>query len=100
MALAARGQSVIDPAVSGTVLQDLVGRRVPGQELTALELDVLRRLAEGGTNKEIGEALSISGETVETHIGNILSKLHLSHRTQASSMPSSAGWCPWTISIL
>jgi NarL family two-component system response regulator LiaR len=74
---------VIDPAVSGTVLQDLVGRRVPGQELTDLELDVLRRLAEGGTNKEIGEALSISDETVETHIGNILSKLHLSHRTQA-----------------
>lgn len=80
---ASRGQSVIDPAVAATVLQDLVGRRVPGHELTDRELDVLRRLAEGGTNKEIGETLCIGEETVKTHIGNILSKLHLSHRTQA-----------------
>ncbi len=80
---AARGQSVIDPAVAGTVLQDLVGRRIPGQELTARELDVLRRLAEGGTNKQIADALCISEETVKTHVGNILSKLHLAHRTQA-----------------
>ncbi len=80
---AARGQSVIDPAVAGTVLQDLVGRRVPGSELTERELDVLRRLAEGDTNRQIGEALCISEETVKTHVGNILGKLHLSHRTQA-----------------
>ena len=38
---AARGQSVIDPAVAGTVLRDLAGRRVPGQELTERELAVL-----------------------------------------------------------
>jgi NarL family two-component system response regulator LiaR len=80
---AARGQSVIDPAVAGTVLQDLVGRRVPGQELTERELEVLRRLTEGGTNKQIADALCISEETVKTHVGNILGKLHLSHRMQA-----------------
>jgi NarL family two-component system response regulator LiaR len=80
---AARGRSVIDPAVAGSVLQDLVGRRIPGQELTDRELDVLRRLARGETNREIGEALHIGEETVKTHVGNILSKLHLSHRTQA-----------------
>ena len=80
---AARGQSVIDPAVAGTVLQDLVGRRLPGQGLTERELEVLRRLVQGGTNRQIAEALCISEETVKTHLGNILSKLHLSHRTHA-----------------
>ncbi len=80
---AGRGQSLIDPSVAGTVLQDLVGRRVPGQELTERELEVLRRLVHGGTNKQIAEALGISEETVKTHLGNILGKLHLSDRTRA-----------------
>jgi len=80
---AARGQSVIDPVVAGTVLQDLIVRRVPGQGLTERELDVLRRLVQGGTNKQIADVLCISEETVKTHLGNILSKLHLRHRTQA-----------------
>jgi NarL family two-component system response regulator LiaR len=80
---AARGRSVVDPAVAGSVLSDLAGRRLPGQELTDRELDVLRRLAHGETNRQIGAALCISEETVKTHVGNILSKLHLAHRTQA-----------------
>jgi NarL family two-component system response regulator LiaR len=80
---AARGQSVIDPAVAGSVLHDLVGRRVPGDELTAREQDVLRQLAQARTNKEVAAALGISEETVKTHVGNILSKLHLAHRTEA-----------------
>jgi two-component system, NarL family, response regulator LiaR len=80
---AARGQSVIDPSVAGTVLQDLVGRRIPGEGLTERELDVLRRLVQGGTNRQIADALCISEETVKTHVGNILGKLHLSHRLQA-----------------
>jgi two-component system, NarL family, response regulator LiaR len=44
---------------------------------------VLRQLAHGRTNREIGQALHVSEETVKTHVGNILSKLQLSHRTQA-----------------
>jgi NarL family two-component system response regulator LiaR len=80
---ASRGQSVIDPAVAGSVLQDLIGRRVPGNELTDREQDVLRQLAQARTNKEIADALGISEETVKTHVGNILSKLHLAHRTEA-----------------
>ena len=80
---AARGQSVIDPAVAGTVLQDLLRGGLPGDELTEREVEVLRQLAHGRTNREIAEALFIGEETVKTHIGNILSKLHLAHRTQA-----------------
>jgi NarL family two-component system response regulator LiaR len=80
---AARGQSMIDPAVASTVLQEMVRGGLPGGELTDREIEVLRQLAHGRTNREIAEALFISEETVKTHIGNILGKLHLAHRTQA-----------------
>jgi NarL family two-component system response regulator LiaR len=80
---AARGQSVLDPAVAGSVLQDLVRGGPLGDDLSEREKDVLRQLAHGRTNREIGEALHVSEETVKTHVGNILSKLQLSHRTQA-----------------
>jgi len=80
---AARGQSMIDPAVASTVLQEMARGGLTGGELTEREIEVLRQLAHGNTNREIAEALFISEETVKTHIGNILSKLHLAHRTQA-----------------
>jgi NarL family two-component system response regulator LiaR len=78
---AARGHSVIDPALTGDALHDFA--RGQGSELTEREIEVLRELARGYTNREIADALSISEETVKTHVGNILSKLRLSHRTQA-----------------
>lgn len=80
---AARGQSVLAPSVAGSVLQDLVRGGPLGDDLSEREKDVLRQLAHGRTNREIGEALHVSEETVKTHVGNILSKLQLSHRTQA-----------------
>jgi NarL family two-component system response regulator LiaR len=80
---AARGQSVLDPSVAGSVLQDLVRGGPLGDDLSAREKDVLRQLAHGHTNREIAQALHVSEETVKTHVGNILSKLQLSHRTQA-----------------
>ena len=54
-----------------------------GDELSERKEDVLRQLAHGRTNREIAQALHVSEETVKTHVGNILSKLQLSHRTQA-----------------
>jgi two-component system, NarL family, response regulator LiaR len=80
---AARGQSVLDPAVAGSVLQDLVRGGPLVEELSEREKEVLHQLAHGRTNREIGQALHVSEETVKTHVGNILSKLQLSHRTQA-----------------
>lgn len=77
---AARGQSMLDPAIANVVLQDLA--RHP-DELTEREKEVLRLLAHGRTNHEIAETLVVSDETVKTHVGNILSKLHLAHRAQA-----------------
>jgi NarL family two-component system response regulator LiaR len=56
---------------------------VPG-ELTARELEVLRLIAQGMSNRELAQALAISEKTVKTHVSNILSKLHLADRTQAA----------------
>jgi NarL family two-component system response regulator LiaR len=80
---AASGLSVIDPSVAGTALLDLARGGPPEEDLTERELTVLRQLAHGRTNREIADALFISEETVKTHLGNILSKLRLTHRTQA-----------------
>jgi two-component system, NarL family, response regulator LiaR len=72
----AQGRTFIDPSV--------VNRTVVNEEdLTARELDVLRHIALGRSNHEIGEALHISNETVKTHVGNILSKLQVENRSQA-----------------
>lgn len=80
---AARGQSVLDPAVAGSVLQDLVRGGPLAEALSEREREVLAQLAHGRTNHEIAEALHVADETVKTHVGNILSKLQLNHRTQA-----------------
>lgn len=53
-------------------------------DLTPRELEVLVHIAQGQSNREIALSLSISEKTVKTHVGHILSKLHLSDRTQAA----------------
>jgi two-component system, NarL family, response regulator len=54
-------------------------------ELTARELEVLHMLARGLTNKEIGSALDISGNTVRNHVNSIIEKLEVSDRTEAAT---------------
>ena len=80
---AAHGQSLLDPAVANAVMQELMRGGKHSAELTEREQEVLRQLAYGRTNHEIAEALVVSDETVKTHVGNILTKLQLAHRTQA-----------------
>lgn len=80
---AARGQSMLDPAVAGRVWQELIAPAPLATDLTERETAVLRLLAHGKTNKEIATDLCVSEETIKTHVGNILAKLHMSQRTQA-----------------
>ena len=79
---AARGQSVLDPTVAGAVLHELI-HHSSIDDLTEREKDVLRELAHGRTNKQIAARLVVGEETVKTHVGNILAKLQLAHRSQA-----------------
>jgi two-component system NarL family response regulator len=69
------------PAAIAQRLADRMG----GPELTPRELDVLRLIVGGNSNKEIGQRLFISEATVKTHINSLLSKLHVSDRTQAAT---------------
>ncbi len=90
----AAGQAFLEPSVARKVVDRLSGRRGehgPGaahppelDSLTPRELDVLRCLAQGLSNKEIGVALDITEATVRTHVGHVLTKLHLSNRTQVA----------------
>jgi two-component system NarL family response regulator len=57
--------------------------RAKAQELTDRELQVLRHIAEGLTNKQIGEQLGIAESTVKSHVNTLLSKLRVTDRTQA-----------------
>lgn len=81
-----RGEPRLHPEVMKRLMTRTVNPPQPrGKELlTPRELDVLRALAHGLTNREIAEKLVISETTVKTHISSILSKLQLTDRTQAA----------------
>ncbi len=73
-----RGQRRIPSAVAGRLAE-----RMGGPDLTARELDVLKLIVKGKSNREIGADLAISEGTVKGHVNNILSKLAVNDRTQA-----------------
>lgn len=85
-----RGQSLLDPAVTATVLTRLrKGKHLMQDEklskLSATEERVLRLVAEGLTNKEIGERLRLAEKTVKNYVSTILSKLEVTRRAEAAS---------------
>ena len=81
------GESSLSPAIARKVLQELArpSNRPPTPEpLTNREVEVLQVVAQGLSNQEIAEQLMISEATVRTHVSNILGKLQLASRTQAT----------------
>jgi DNA-binding NarL/FixJ family response regulator len=74
-------------SAAAQVLAQAARQPVPvGADLTPRERQVLALLAEGRTNKQIAEALTISSGTVRLHVSNILSKLGVSNRTEAARL--------------
>jgi two-component system response regulator DevR len=85
-----RGESLLDPSVTDRVFAKM--REVRQRErahafadLNAQEMQILGRIAEGETNREIGAALQLSEKTVRNYVSIILSKLGLNSRAQAAA---------------
>jgi NarL family two-component system response regulator LiaR len=94
-----RGQSSLHPRIARLVLQEVAGSRpAPGirpspvpagpatgvDPLTGREVEVLKLVAQGKSNRDIADELVLAEGTVRTHVSNILNKLHLASRTQAT----------------
>jgi two-component system NarL family response regulator len=80
------GETCIPPALAAKLAS-----RMSGEALTARELDVLKLLARGRSNKEIGTDLFISETTVKTHVRSIFSKLNVLSRTEAIAAANQRG---------
>jgi two-component system response regulator DegU len=89
------GEPFIQPEIASKLLMDFgrKGRVQPNHSsvpvvdvLSTREVDVLKLLAGGASNREIAEHLSLAEGTVKNHVSNILSKLHAENRTQAASL--------------
>lgn len=88
----ARGESFLQPSVAAKVLAEFsrVGATAPPTQqglvepLSERELEILRLVAEGQSNREIGAMLFITEGTVKNHVTNILGKLNVRDRTQAA----------------
>jgi DNA-binding NarL/FixJ family response regulator len=77
----ARGGTYVDPVLAGALASAEVAAKLPS--LTHRERDVLRLLADGHSNEEIGKQLFISPETVRTHVRKAMNKLEADTRTEA-----------------
>ena len=93
---AGRGESLLDPGVTGAVIEQI--RRIAtdgyvdsAAPLTAQERKILPLLAAGGTNKEIAAQVFLSDKTVKNYVSSILSKLGLERRSQAPAFVASHG---------
>ena len=86
--LVAAGQSLISPSMATKLLEEFVqmsrSPAEPAAQLTTRELQVLRLVARGKSNRQIAEELFISENTVKNHIRNMLEKLQMKSRMEAA----------------
>lgn len=90
------GKSALDPRVLQKLMLQMIHKR-PGEgveSLTEREMEVLRLVAKGHTNKAIGVLLGISDRTVQGHLAHIFTKLQAGSRTEAVMRAVAFGWIP------
>lgn len=104
----ARGGVIVSPLMATRLLNDFpelhgckpckksCGQGEEESKLSPREMDVLRLVSDGATNREIGEALFISENTVKTHLQKIMDKLHLANRSQAAAYAVRNGLLPFS----
>jgi two-component system response regulator NreC len=98
----ARGEAYVDPALTRLMIEGYLGAKPAGTSeaagqtppgaLTAREVEILKLIAEGYTNKEVAEKLVISVKTVETHKAHIAEKLGLKSRVDWLRYAREKGW--------
>jgi NarL family two-component system response regulator LiaR len=82
-----RGEPSLHPIVAKMVLEEIsqpVKQPLTPDPLTEREVDIVRLVAQGLSNRQIADQLVIGEATVRTHVGNVLNKLHLANRVQAT----------------
>ena len=97
----ARGEAGISPAIAHRILVEFSRTRAPHQatlaettDLTTREIEIVRELARGSTNREIALRFVISENTVKNHVRNVLSKLHLRSRRDVADYARDHGLSP------
>lgn len=92
------GEAILAPTMAVRLLDEFRSlaenapkEAAPVDDLSERELDVLRLVAQGLSNKEIADSLGLSEHTVKTHLANILEKLHLRSRAHAAAYAVQAG---------
>lgn len=85
---AASGDTVLSPELASRVLR---GMRTPLPKLTEREIEVLRQLATGATNKEIARTLFVTEATVKTHLAHVFTKLGVDSRSRAVHVAQETG---------
>jgi two-component system response regulator DevR len=86
----AAGESLLDPSVTKRVLERIRAQRRGGEgegveSLTEQEGHILELIAEGLTNRQIGEQMFLAEKTIKNYVSNMLSKLGMSRRTEAAA---------------
>jgi DNA-binding NarL/FixJ family response regulator len=81
----AQGGAVLAPDLTARVLDEFAASPRPAEPLSDREQDVLHLVAQGLSNKEIAARLSLTENTVKTHVQHILRKLHLRGRAEAAA---------------
>ncbi len=89
----AGGEVYVSPSLAAGILVELTHARLPDplHELTEREREILRLVAEGLTNREIGERLHLAEKTVKHYMTNVLGKLHVRSRVEAALLAARRG---------
>lgn len=77
----ARGEFYADPRLAGAMLRRRTGRVAEGNQLSTREYEIVRLIADGLSNREIGSRLSLSEKTIKNHVSHVLAKLKVHARS-------------------